>query len=78
MVGRRGQTGANGSEEIRFRRRGKPVIYENRTWFYPMAPPVRLPVGMVHLDSAFCWCDPLVEVDDEGNEVVLHRQVVWH
>jgi hypothetical protein len=55
------------------------MMFENRTWFYPSATPAELPIGLNHLDSDFCWCDPIVEIDDEdGGEVVLHRQVTWN
>jgi len=55
------------------------MLFENRTWFYPAAAPVELPIGLNHLDSDFCWCDPIVDVDDEdGKEVVLHRLVTWN
>ncbi len=33
---------------------------------------------LVHMDSVFCWCDPLLEVDDTGQEVVIHREVTWN
>jgi hypothetical protein len=26
----------------------------------------------------FFWCDPIVELDENGTEVVLHRQVTWN
>ena len=54
------------------------VMFVNRTWFAPAVVPVEMPVGLNHLDSDFCWCDPMVEVDDKGQEVVLHRQVTWN
>jgi len=55
------------------------MMFENRTWFYPAAAPAELPIGLNHLDSDFCWCDPIVEIDDEdGGEIVLHRQVTWN
>ena len=54
------------------------MIFVNRTWFYPPTAPVDLPVGLNHLDSDFCWCDPLVEVDESGHETVLHRHVMWN
>ena len=54
------------------------VMFVNHTWFAPAVVPVEMPVGLKHLDSDFCWCDPMVEVDDEGQEVVLHRQVTWN
>jgi hypothetical protein len=54
------------------------LIFVNRTWFYPGVVPVQMPIGLNHLDSDFCWCDPSIEVDEEGQEVVLHRQVTWN
>ena len=39
---------------------------------------VELPVGLTHLDSDLCWGDPIVEVDENGRHVLLHRQVTWN
>jgi hypothetical protein len=41
-------------------------------------PPVEMPVGLTHLHSDLCWCDPIVEVDENGRQVLLHRQVTWN
>lgn len=49
-----------------------------QNWYYPTPAPVELPVGMEHVDSTFCWCDPFVDLDSDGEEVVLHRQVTWN
>ncbi|MGH7929713.1 MAG: hypothetical protein ACREQV_18175 [Candidatus Binatia bacterium] len=54
------------------------MFYVNQTWLYPASVPVDMPVGLKHLDSDFCWCDPANEVDEDGNEDVLHRQVTWN
>jgi hypothetical protein len=54
------------------------VQFENQNWFYPAAMPVELPIGLSHVDSDFCWCDPLVEANDDGEEIVVHRQVTWN
>jgi hypothetical protein len=54
------------------------VLFVNPTWFLPAVAPVELPIGLNHLDSDFCWCDPIIEVDENGQEVVLHRQVTWN
>ncbi len=54
------------------------MMFINHTWFVPAVVPVEMPVGLRHLDSDFCWCDPTVEIDDKGREVVLHRQVAWN
>ena len=54
------------------------MTFENRAWFLPPTAPVEMPIGLNHLDSNFCWCDPLVEEDESGGEVVVHRQVTWN
>jgi hypothetical protein len=54
------------------------MMFENRTWFLPAIAPVDMPFGLNHLDSDFCWCDPIVELDENGTEVVLHRHVTWN
>ena len=53
-------------------------MFVNSTWFYPVVVPSERPVGFEHLDSNFGWCDPIVELDDNGQEIVLHRQVTWN
>ena len=40
--------------------------------------PVAMLVRLTHLDSDLCWCDPVVEVDEAGERVLLHRQVTWN
>jgi len=50
----------------------------DRNWFYPAVVPVEMPVGLNHLASDVCWCDPLLETDENGDEVVLHRHVTWN
>ena len=50
----------------------------NPVWPYSVVVPSELPVGLQHLDSDACWCDPIIEVDDDGEEMVLHKQVTWH
>jgi hypothetical protein len=54
------------------------MMFVNRTWFSPAIAPVGMPIGLNHIDSDFCWCDPIIEADDDGEEVVLHRQVTWN
>ena len=44
----------------------------------PALVPVEMPVGLTHLDSDLCWCDPIVEADENGEHVLLHRQVTWN
>jgi hypothetical protein len=60
------------------KRRGLTVLFENSAWFVPRLAAVDMPIGLKHLDSDFCWCDPIIEVDEHGREFVLHRQVTWN
>lgn len=36
------------------------------------------PIGIAHMNSEFCWCDPLLELDEDGHEIVVHHEVTWH
>jgi hypothetical protein len=58
--------------------KGTSMMFENRTWFLPAIAPVDMPIGLNHLDSDFCWCDPTVELDENDTEVVRHRRVTWN
>jgi hypothetical protein len=33
---------------------------------------------LAHVESESCWCDPLVEMDEYGQRIVMHREVTWH
>jgi hypothetical protein len=33
---------------------------------------------LIHEDSRACWCDPMVEHDEHGNEALIHIAVTWH
>ncbi len=34
------------------------MISADRGWLYPAAVAVEMPIGLNHLDTDFCWCDP--------------------
>jgi len=68
----------NQPTEKRISEERSPVLFMNPTWFWPAVAPMEMPIGLNHLDSDFCWCDPIIEVDEGGHEVVLHRQVTWN
>ena len=34
--------------------------------------------NLADVKSQFCWCDPIVEIDDYGQKVVVHIEVTWH
>ena len=33
---------------------------------------------LAHVESQFCWCDPVVEIDEYGQKVLCHIAVTWH
>ena len=33
---------------------------------------------LAHVKSELCWCDPIVEMDEYGQKVVMHKEVTWH
>ena len=33
---------------------------------------------LAHVKSELCWCDPIVEMDEYGRKVVMHKEVTWH
>jgi hypothetical protein len=41
----------------------------------PALLPVETPVGLTYLDSDLFWC---VEIDEDGEHVLPHRQVIWN
>jgi hypothetical protein len=54
------------------------MMFANPTWLYPAVVLSEPPMGLEHLDSDFCWCDPIIALDAEGQDIVLHRQVTWN
>ena len=34
--------------------------------------------SLAHLDSELCWCEPIIEVDENGYDVVIHSEVTWN
>jgi hypothetical protein len=46
--------------------------------FYPAVVRSEIPAGLGHIDTDFCWCDPIIELDDNGQKIVLHRRVTWN
>jgi len=50
----------------------------DKRWFDFAAAPEAMPAGLIHLDSNLCWCEPTIEADEIGEEVVIHRQVTWN
>jgi hypothetical protein len=39
---------------------------------------IQLPKELSHIDSHFCWCDPIVELDEHGETLVMHKDVTWN
>lgn len=50
----------------------------NRTRNVPETPANQTPIGPRHMESDFCWCEPIVETDEDGEEVIVHREITWN
>jgi hypothetical protein len=33
---------------------------------------------LAHVESELCWCDPIVEMNEYGQRIVMHKEVTWH
>ncbi len=52
------------------------VTNQTRGWGDLIAPEIA--DQPAHIASQLCWCDPVIEVDENGDDVVIHRQVIWN
>ncbi len=53
-------------------------MFGNRTWHVPTAAAIPQPVRLSHIDSELCWCEPMIETDEDGHEVIVHREITWN
>ena len=35
-------------------------------------------IQLAHINSESCWCDPIVDFDEDGNESLTHKEVTWN
>ena len=35
-------------------------------------------VQLAHINSELCWCDPILEFDEDGNQLLTHNEVMWN
>ncbi len=35
-------------------------------------------IELAHINSEFCWCDPILEFDEDGNQCLTHNEVTWN
>jgi hypothetical protein len=63
---------------LRLYPRRPTMMFENPTWFCSAIVPSEFPLGPEHLDSDLCWCDPIIDTDTDGLEIILHRSVTWN
>ena len=45
-------------------------------WRNPIGPEVA--GQLAHVKSELCWCDPIVETNEYGRKIVMHKEVTWH
>ena len=43
---------------------------------YPSDVPDAVPLA--HINSELCWCDPILDLDEDGNESLTHNEVTWN
>ncbi len=53
-------------------------MIENWLALWPQTTPDKTSTGLDHADSVLCWCDPIIEMDKDGQELVFHREVTWN
>jgi hypothetical protein len=34
--------------------------------------------GLRHLQSQLCWCEPVLALDEDGKEILVHQEVTWN
>lgn len=34
--------------------------------------------GLRHMQSQFCWCEPVIALDENGKQVLVHQEVTWN
>ena len=35
-------------------------------------------IELAHINSELCWCDPILEFDEDGNQSLTHNEVTWN
>lgn len=36
------------------------------------------PIELAHINSELCWCDPILDFDEDGNQSLTHNEVTWN
>jgi hypothetical protein len=54
------------------------VMFADQRFREPQATETECANHLAHVESKFCWCDPIVEIDESGQKVVVHIEVTWH
>ena len=39
---------------------------------------VDISASLLHIDSDWCWCDPVIELDEAGFWRTIHKEVTWN
>jgi hypothetical protein len=35
-------------------------------------------IKLAHINSELCWCDPILEFDEDGTQSLTHNEVTWN
>jgi hypothetical protein len=50
----------------------------NQNWLAAREFALKHPVDLAHVDSQWCWCEPVEQLDETGEQVLIHREVTWN
>ena len=31
-----------------------------------------------HIQSQLCWCEPVLALDEDGKDILVHQEVTWN
>ena len=52
------------------------LLNQSLGWCDPI--PTEVANQLAHIESELCWCDPIIEIDEYSQKVVIHKEVTWH
>ena len=51
----------------------KPVTKRNERLERP-----NISLPLPHIHSVWCWCDPTIDLKEDGDQFVIHKEVTWN
>jgi hypothetical protein len=54
------------------------MIFVKQPMIWPGFASTHVADELRHVDSDLCWCDPIVEFDENEDQFVIHREITWN